>query len=53
MKRLVITLMTVMFAVVAFAQDVKVEFITPSIVHIVKGLPTKTLEDLYLYDEQR
>ena len=43
MKRLVITLMTVMFAVVAFAQDVKVEFITPSIVHIVKGQPTKTL----------
>ena len=36
-------MMTVMFAVVAFAQDVKVEFITPSIVHIVKGLPTKTL----------
>ena len=35
--------MTVMFAVVVFAQDVKVEFITPSIVHIVKGLPTKTL----------
>jgi alpha-D-xyloside xylohydrolase len=43
MKRLVITLMTVMFTVVAFAQDVKVEFITPSIVHIVKGQPTKTL----------
>ena len=36
-------MMTVMFAVVAFAQDVKVEFITPSIVHIVKGQPTKTL----------
>ena len=35
--------MTVMLAVVVFAQDVKVEFITPSIVHIVKGLPTKTL----------
>ena len=35
--------MTVMFTVVAFAQDVKVEFITPSIVHIVKGQPTKTL----------
>ena len=34
--------MTVMFAVVVLA-DVKVEFITPSIVHIVKGLPTKTL----------
>ena len=25
------------------AQDVKVEFITPSIVHVVKGQPTKTL----------
>ena len=43
MKRLVITLMTVMLTVVVLAQDVKVEFITPSIVHIVKGLPTKTL----------
>ena len=27
----------------AMAQDVKVEFFTPSIVHIVKGQPTKTL----------
>jgi len=27
----------------AQAQDVKVEFITPSIVHVVKGQPTKTL----------
>ena len=35
--------MTVMFAVVVFAQNVKVEFITPSIVHVVKGQPTKTL----------
>ena len=43
MKRLVITWMTVMFAVVLFAQNVKVEFITPSIVHVVKGQPTKTL----------
>ena len=25
------------------AQDVKIEFITPSIVHVVKGQPTKTL----------
>ena len=32
-----------MFAVVLFAQNVKVEFITPSIVHVVKGQPTKTL----------
>ena len=27
----------------AQAQDVKIEFITPSIVHVVKGQPTKTL----------
>ena len=26
-----------------FAQDVKIEFFTPSIVHVVKGQPTKTL----------
>jgi alpha-D-xyloside xylohydrolase len=43
MKRLIISLMTVMFTIAVFAQDVKVEFITPSIVHIVKGQPTKTL----------
>ncbi len=43
MKRLVIALLTVMFTAVVSAQDVKVEFITPSIVHIVKGQPTKTL----------
>ena len=43
MKRFIISLMTVMFTVAVFAQDVKVEFITPSIVHIVKGQPTKTL----------
>ncbi|MBR5749782.1 MAG: DUF5110 domain-containing protein [Prevotella sp.] len=43
MKRLVITLLTVMFTVVVSAQNVKVEFISPSIVHIVKGQPTKTL----------
>ncbi len=35
--------MIVMFTIAVFAQDVKVEFITPSIVHIVKGQPTKTL----------
>ena len=43
MKQLVITLLTVMFSVAVSAQNVKVEFITPSIVHIVKGQPTKTL----------
>ena len=35
--------MTVMLTVAVSAQNVKVEFITPSIVHIVKGQPTKTL----------
>ena len=43
MKQLVITLLTVMFSVAVSAQNVKVEFITPSIVHIVKDQPTKTL----------
>ena len=43
MKRLVITWMTVMLTVAVSAQNVKVEFFTPSIVHIVKGQPTKTL----------
>ena len=43
MKRFIISLMTVMFTVAVFAQDVKVEFITPSIVHIVKGQSTKSL----------
>ena len=43
MKQLVITLLTAMLAVAVSAQNVKVEFMTPSIVHIVKGQPTKTL----------
>ena len=43
MKQLVITLFAVMFSVAVSAQNVKVEFITPSIVHIVKGQPTKSL----------
>ena len=43
MKQLVISLLTVMFTVGVSAQDVKVEFMTPGIVHIVKGQPTKTL----------
>jgi len=41
------TLLAVLFALFAWqagmAQDVKVEFFTPNIVHIVKGQPTKTL----------
>ncbi len=43
MKRLLsIALMAIGLAE-AQAQDVKIEFITPSIVHVVKGQPTKTL----------
>ena len=30
-------------ALMAQQQDVKIEFMTPSIVHVVKGTPTKTL----------
>ncbi len=30
-------------AAAVWAQDVTVEFMTPSIVHVVKGQPTKTL----------
>ena len=32
-----------MMSIAGLAQDVKVEFFTPSIVHIVKGQPTKSL----------
>ena len=43
MKR-IITLLPLLAAVLSsFAQDVKVEFLTPRIVHVVKGQPTKTL----------
>ena len=31
------------YSMSGFAQDVKIEFMTPSIVHVVKGKPTKTL----------
>ena len=36
-------LLTLSLPLTVRAQDVKVEFFTPSIVHIVKGQPTKTL----------
>ncbi|MBR4433147.1 MAG: hypothetical protein IKS80_01410, partial [Bacteroidaceae bacterium] len=36
-------LLALFLSATAVAQDVKVEFFTPSIVHIVKGQPTKTL----------
>ena len=43
MKKLMIMLAVMMTAEATWAQDVKIEFFTPSIVHIVKGQPTKTL----------
>ena len=44
MKRSFLAIATCLTALVGFAQDdVKIEFFTPSIVHIVKGQPTKTL----------
>lgn len=43
MKRVNIIILSLLVSIAGFAQDVKVEFFTPSIVHIVKGQPTKTL----------
>ena len=43
MKKLIMLLAVMMTAEATWAQDVKIEFFTPSIVHIVKGQPTKTL----------
>jgi len=43
MKKILLVLGALLTANVGWAQDVKIEFITPSIVHVVKGEPTKTL----------
>ena len=43
MKRALLTVVLLQVIATLFAQDVKIEFITPSIVHIVKGKATKTL----------
>jgi alpha-D-xyloside xylohydrolase len=42
-KKSLFVLGALLTANVCWAQDVKVEFLTPSIVHVVKGQPTKTL----------
>ena len=42
-KKSLFVLGALLTANVCWAQDVKVEFFTPSIVHVVKGQPTKTL----------
>ena len=43
MKRYLSVFVALLTTAVCLAEDVKVEFITPSIVHVVKGQPTKTL----------
>jgi alpha-D-xyloside xylohydrolase len=41
--RKLLTIALLLAGITCQAQDVKIEFITPSIVHVVKGQPTKTL----------
>ena len=43
MRRIVFSLFGLLAAIVSMAADVKVEFVTPSIVHVVKGEPTTSL----------
>ena len=43
MKKTVLTIVAALATVAATAQDVKIEFFTPNIVHVVKGKPTSTL----------
>ena len=43
MKRISLTIVSLLVMVTAMAQEVKIEFVTPKIVHVVKGVPTKTL----------
>ena len=43
MKKSLLMTATLLLATVAWAQEMKVEFMTPSIVHVVKGEPTKSL----------
>ena len=43
MKKNVLTLLLVMTSLAGWSQQVKIEFVSPRIVHVVKGEPTKTL----------
>ena len=43
MKRILIALTVVLTTAVGWAQDVKIEFMAPNMVHVVKGTPTKSL----------
>ena len=42
-KKNVLTLLLVMTSLAGWSQQVKIEFVSPRIVHVVKGEPTKTL----------
>ena len=43
MKRLSLAIVLLLGMVTVMAQEVKIEFVTPAIVHVVKGTPTKSL----------
>ena len=43
MKKHLFTILALLSVAAGWSQEVKIDFITPSIVHIVKGQPTKTL----------
>ena len=43
MKKVMLTMVFTVLSVLGYSQEVKVEFITPTIVHVVKGQPTKSL----------
>jgi alpha-D-xyloside xylohydrolase len=43
MKRLFLALLLLSFLTSMMAQEVKIEFVAPSIVHVTKGTPTKSL----------
>ena len=43
MKKIILVMSLFMTSAVCWSQQVQVTFITPRIVHVVKGQPTKTL----------
>ena len=43
MRKTLLTTVASLLAACSYGQDVRVEFMTPAIVHVVKGKPTKTL----------
>ena len=43
MRKILLMTAALLLTTAAWAQEMKVEFMTPSIVHVVKGEPTKSL----------